>query len=141
MSNDLTTIMEPVNALTTQLTGALREQAQVTAGLSALWAQMDLRISALEHEVSGRTILHADVMMLHGRIRERVAGESAKHQLIPKAESVLRAEIRKAVLKRYGIKDLHDLPAAKLDEAAGYIDTMPIIRLVIKAREKANASV
>lgn len=98
-------------------------------------ARVESRIRSLENKQNA-TILHRDALALAARIRARAAAEAEKYRLDRKAENRLRGVIRRAALQRYGIQDLHDLPAAKLDEAAGYIDILPVYRAILKIREK-----
>lgn len=98
-------------------------------------ARVESRIRTLEQKQNA-TILHKDALILASRIRARAAAEAEKYHLDRKAEGQLRTAVKLAVLQRYGIPDLHDLPAAKLDEAAGYIDILPVYRTVLKIREK-----
>lgn len=119
---------------------ALREYSRQTESLIVQYiAQMEARLRALESSALTATILHRDALAVSARIRERADAESQKYRLDPKGRLALRSAMRKAFLTRYGIKDVHDLPMSKLDEARGYIDAMPIYRAVMKIREKARS--
>ena len=103
-------------------------------------ARIECRIRDLEQQSAAATILHKDVLALQARIRARADAIAQERRLGPKGTGALRTAMRRNVLQRYGIQDLHDLPAAKLTEAQLYIDAMPMFRTVMKIREKHGAS-
>ena len=129
----------PLRELTQQQGENLQQIGVVMTALSQLYAQMDARMTALEQEQSKATILHKDALRLSRSIREKAAGEADRYQLTPAGEKLLRAELKKAVLKQYGIRDLHDLPLHRLTDCERYIAGWLSFRAVMRVRERLEA--
>jgi len=130
--HDLITLHE----LTGSQSDNLRQLVSISAGLASLFSQMDARMTALEQEIAGATILHQDVLLLMRRIRERADTDGEKYHLTSRGIIMLRTMLKRSVASRYGIRDLHDLPKARLDDALRYIDNAPTYKLVLKVRER-----
>lgn len=106
--------------------------------LGQMIAAMQNRMDELEARQRQVTISHRDVLQVMARIRWK-AGETCMKYNLQDAKSVkiFRAAIKKDVLRRAQVKDLHDLPAASLPAAEKQIDSWTDIRLVMERRGQA----
>lgn len=96
---------------------------------------MQRRMDELEARQAAVTISHMDAKQLMARIRWKAAETCRKYNLQDKGSpKIFRAAIKKDVLKRYQVKDLHDLPAAILPAAEKQVDSWTDIRLVMERR-------
>ena len=96
---------------------------------------MQRRMDELEARQAAVTISHEDVKMLQAKIRWRAEEICRKNNLQDKdSPRIIRAAIKKDVLKRHQVKDLHDLPAAMLAAAHKQIETWTDIRLIMERR-------
>lgn len=103
--------------------------------MGQLVAQMQRRMDELEARQAAVTISHMDAKQLMARIRWKAAETCRKYNLQDKGSpKIFRAAIKKDVLKRYQVKDLHDLPAAMLPAAEKQVDSWTDIRLVMERR-------
>lgn len=108
-----------------------RYLVQMGQMLSVMQARMD-EMEARQAQV---TIRHADAKKIMALIRARAAELCRKYSLEdPKSAAVLRAAMKKDVLKRYAVKDLHDIPAAGLSGAENLIGGWTNIRLIMERR-------
>lgn len=105
--------------------------------LAQLLQTMTARLDTLEAErAQAVTVRHAEVNALNFRIREKAAQLGEKYGLAgAPALRRIRADIRKNILKAYGIKDFHDLPAVALAGAMGRIDKYANIRLMMEIKK------
>ena len=96
---------------------------------------MQRRMDELEARQAQVTISHRDVKQLMARIRWK-AGEICRKNNLQDKDSprIFRAAIRKDVLARHQVKDLHDLPATALAGAEKQVDTWTNIRLIMERR-------
>ena len=86
--------------------------------MGTLMSTMQKRMDDLEARQARVTISHGDVKRIQGLIRYRADELCRKHNLQDKdSPRILRAAIKKDVLARYQVKDLHDVPAAGLSGA------------------------
>ena len=117
------------------LTRSVDQLGQYLAQLGQMMAVMQRRMDEMEARQAAVTIRHADVKRLNQLIRMR-AGQICDKYGLTDAESpkVFRAAIKKDVLKRYGVKDLHDLPAAGMAGAENMINGWVNIRLAMERR-------
>ncbi len=99
---------------------------------------MQKRMDALEARQARVTISHAEVKRLQGMIRARADEICRKYELTDRdSPKAFRAAIKRDLLKRYQVKDLHDLPAAGLAGAEKMIGEWASIRLVMERRASA----
>ena len=96
---------------------------------------MQRRMDELEARQAQVTISHGDVKQLMARIRWK-AGEICRKNNLQDKDSprIFRAAIKKDVLARYQVKDLHDLPAAALAGAGKQVDSWTNIRMIMERR-------
>ena len=96
---------------------------------------MQRRMDEMEARQTQVTISHGDAKQLMARIRWKAAETCRKYNLQDKdSPKIFRAAIKKDVLKRYQVKDLHDLPAAMLPAAEKQVDSWTDIRLAMERR-------
>lgn len=107
------------------------------AQMGQLITAMQRRMDEMEARQEKITVRHADVKRIQQLIRIRTAEICGKYALNAESAKVLRAAIKKDVLKRWGVKDLHDLPAAAKDAVENAIGGWTNIRLVMERRGQA----
>ena len=81
------------------------------------------------------TISHGDVKRIQQLIRIRAGEICGKYQLEAENAKAFRAAIRRDVLKRWGVKDLHDIPEAALGAVENAIGSWVNIRMVMERRQ------
>ena len=107
---------------------------EITGQLIRVVARLEARLSALEEKGDKITILHKDALALGREIRARADEIGARYQLDEKAVRAIRSAIKKDVLRQYGIRDLHDLPAKALPSCRTAIrmwSSLSVIRAVM----------
>ena len=103
--------------------------------MGKLIGQMQRRMDEMEARQAAVTVSHADVKRIQARIRSRADEICRKNNLQDKdSPRIFRAAIKKDVLARYQVKDLHDLPAAALAGAGKQVDSWTNIRLIMERR-------
>ena len=107
-------------------------------------AQMMLRLQGrldeLEEKQKAVTVTHDDVKGIQQLIRMRADEYCEKYGLTDSKDAAkIRAAIKKAILVRYGIKDLHDVPAIARQAVEVLISRWADIKLVYRIREKHRA--
>ena len=108
------------------------------AQMGRMLAAMQRRIEDMEAREQAVTVPHSEVKVIMARIRFR-SGEICEKYGLEKAQAkVFRSAIRKEMLKKYGIRDLHDLPASEIGAAERWIDGWNSMRLVMECRDRAE---
>ena len=108
------------------------------AQMGRMLAAMQRRIEDMEAREQAVTVPHSEVKVIMARIRFR-SGEIVEKYGLEKAQAkVFRSAIRKEMLKKYGIRDLHDLPASEIGAAERWIDGWNSMRLVMECRDRAE---
>lgn len=108
------------------------------AQMGRMLAAMQRRIEDMEAREQAVTVPHSEVKVIMARIRFR-SGEIVEKYGLEKAQvKVFRSAIRKEMLKKYGIRDLHDLPASEIGAAERWIDGWNSMRLVMECRDRAE---
>ena len=103
--------------------------------MGQLIGQMQRRMDEMESRQAAVTVSHADVKRIQARIRSRADDICRKNNLQDKdSPRIFRAAIKKDVLRRHQVKDLHDLKAAALPGAEMQIDRWTDIRLLMERR-------
>ena len=120
-----------------QLHRDVQQMGEMMARMGQLMACMQRRMDEMEARQEKITVRHADVKRIQQLIRIRTAEICGKYALNAESAKVLRAAIKKDVLKRWGVKDLHDLPAAAKDAVENAIGGWTNIRLVMERRGQA----
>ena len=126
------------------IAGAYIMPAEAVKQLSAQVAQLGRIVSVLARRMedmeaqSARliTVSHAQALQLGKLIRGKAQAVAQRYGLPADSEKKIRAAIKKELLARIGVKDLHDTPLAAWDRAAGIIDGWSNIALVMELRRR-----
>ena len=114
----------------------ISQMGKYMAQMGQLIGQMQRRMEDLEARQAAVTISHADVKRIQARIRARADELCGKYNLADReSPKKFRAAINKDTMKRYGVKDLHDLPAAGMAGAENMIGSWVNIRMAMERRE------
>ena len=113
----------------------VQKMGQYIMQMGQLLGTMQRRMDEMEARQAAVTISHEDVKRLQAKIRWRADAICGKYGLRdPESARKFRAAIKKDVLARYHVKDLHDLQAAMLPAAHKQIESWTDIRLVMERR-------
>jgi hypothetical protein len=108
--------------------------------MGQIMLQMQNRLDELEERQRLATLSHEDVKGVQILIRNRSVEYCEKYELRDTgSRRAISGAIKKAVLKRYGVKDLHDVPAIARQAVESQISKWADIRLAMKCREKNRA--
>ena len=117
-----------------QLGGYLTQMGQIMI-------QMQNRLDELEEKQRLVTLSHDEVKAVQILIRNRSMEYCEKYGLEDTgSRRAITGAIKKAVLKRYSVKDLHDVPAIARQAVESQISRWADIRLAMKCREKSRAA-
>ena len=127
------------DAKTTALVPALQENVdqlgRYLMQMGQMMNAMQRRLDEMEARQAAVTISHAEAKRLQALIRGRADELCRKYNLQDKdSPKIFRAAIKKDLLKRFLVKDLHDLPAAALVRAEALLNSWGNIRLVMERR-------
>ena len=96
---------------------------------------MQRRMDEMEARQAAVTVRHADVKRIQARIRARADELCGKYNLQDReSPKKFRAAMKKDILRRWAVKDLHDLPDAALPAVEKALDSWTDIRLVMERR-------
>lgn len=124
---------KPGNALA--LAQNVDKLGQYLMQLGTMMGTMQRRLDEMEERQAQVTISHAEAKRLQALIRGRADELCRKYNLQDKdSPKIFRAAIKKDLLKRFLVKDLHDLPAAALGRAEALVDSWVNIRLAMERR-------
>ena len=113
----------------------VQRMGQYIGQLGQMIAAMQRRMDEMEKQQAAVTIRHEDVKRLLGLIRMRAEQICGKYELTDRdSPRIFRAAIKKDLLKRFGVKDLHDVPAAMLAGAESMVNSWTSVRLVMERR-------
>lgn len=122
----------------TELQANVAQLGQYIGQLGAIIGAMQRRMDELEKQQAAVTIRHEDVKRLQALIRMRAEQICGKYELKDKdSPRIFRAAIKKDVLKRCGVKDLHDVPAGQLGGVENLVNGWTNIRLTMERRSRA----
>lgn len=103
--------------------------------MGQLVAQMQRRMDEMEARQAAVTMSHGDVKRIQALIRCRADEICRKYNLQDeKSPKIFRAAIKKDVLRRCQVKDLHDIPEAMRAAVDKQIGSWTDIRLVMERR-------
>jgi len=103
--------------------------------MGQMMAAMQRRLDDLEARQAQVTICHGDVRRIQALIRYRADEICRKYDLQDAASPrIFRAAIKKDVLKRYQVKDLHDIPETAIPAVDKMINGWVNIRLAMERR-------
>lgn len=118
-----------LQANTEQLGAYLVQMAQ-------MMMRMRERLDELEEKQKAVTVTHDEVKAIQLLIRLRADEYCEKYSLEDAKDAAkVRAAIKKAILTRYGIKDLHDVPAIARQAVEALISRWTDIKMVYRIRE------
>ena len=119
------------------LQGNVEQLGAYLVQMAQMMSIMQRRLDEMEESRRRVTADHEEVRKMAALIRLRAREYCEKYQLTDKKDqTAVRNAIKKAVLVRYGIRDLHDCPQVALQAVQKQIDNWADIRLVMKIREK-----
>ena len=103
--------------------------------LGTMIGTMQRRMDEMEARQAAVTISHADVKRIQARIRSRADELCGKYNLADReSPKKFRAAMKKDILRRWAVKDLHDLPDAALPAVEKALDGWTDIRLIMERR-------
>lgn len=113
----------------------VRQMGQYIGQLGAIVGSMQKRMDEMEARQRQVTVTHEEVKRIQRLIRTRAQEICDKYALeddeSPKA---FRKAIRKDVMNRWGVRDLHDLPEAAAGAVRSAIGSWVNIRMVMERR-------
>ena len=116
----------------------VEQLGQYVAQMGKLMAAMQRRMDELEARQARVTISHGDVKRIGALIRMRADEICGRYDLRDRDSArIFRAAIKKDILKRYQVKDLHDVPEAMLPAVENQVTRWADIRLVMERRAEA----
>ena len=108
--------------------------------MAQMMLRLQNRLDELEEKQRAVTLDHGEVKIIQQLIRMRADEYCEKYGLTdPKDAAKIRAAIKKAILTRYGIKDLHDVPAIARQAVEAIISRWADIKAVYRIRESHRA--
>ena len=103
--------------------------------LGTMIGTMQRRMDEMEARQAAVTISHVDVKRIQARIRSRADELCGKYNLQDReSPKKFRAAMKKDILRRWAVKDLHDLPDAALPAVEKTLDSWTDIRLIMERR-------
>lgn len=123
----------------TEFNRGVAQLAEAVPKIVQTMMMMQQRLTELEERQRQVTLDHEEVRIIMSLIRLR-ADEFCEKYALTDAGSVraVRGAIKKDVLKRYGVKDLHDVPAIARLAVQSQIDRWTSIRLAMDLRARAG---
>lgn len=122
------------------LSGNVQQMGSYLLQLAAMMQQMQKRMDEMEAQQRAVTLTHGEVKILQELIRRRAYEYCEKYEILtPGALRSIGAGIKRAILTRYGVKDLHDVPAIARQAVEAQISRWSDIRLAMKCREKIRS--
>ena len=131
------TVVNPEAEAAVTLRENVETLGQYVLTLGQMITQMQRRMREMEDQQRQVTVSHAEALRVAAMIRARAA-ECCERYELRSAESVrtIRTAIKREILRRHGIRDLHDLPAEQLRAAMDEINRWSGIRLMMELRGK-----
>ena len=104
--------------------------------MAQMMMRMRERLDELEKKQKAVTVTHDEVKGIQQLIWMRADEYCEKYGLTDAKDAAkIRAAIKKAILTRYGIKDLHDVPAIARQAVEALISRWADIKMVYRIRE------
>ena len=118
------------------LSGNVEALGAYLVQMGQMMNRMQKRLDEMEENQKKITLTHQEVKDLQVLIRLRAMEYCEKYQITdPACLRKVSAAMKKAVLTRYGVKDLHDVTAIARSAVEAQICHFTDIRLVMKCRE------
>lgn len=123
------------------LSGNVEQLGTYLVQMAQMLQMMQKRMDEFEAAQKKITLTHQDVKDVNSMIRTAAANYCLKYDIMDAGSGkAVRLAMKKAILKRYGVKDLHDVPAIARQAVEAQIMHWTDIRLVMKRREIIAAS-
>ena len=118
-----------------QLHQDVEQMGALMMRMGQIISTMQRRLDDLEERQAKITISHGEVKRVQGLIRCRADEICRKYNLQDKdSQKIFRAAIKKDVLRRWQVKDLHDIPEAAISAVDNLISGWTNIRMVMERR-------
>ncbi len=128
--------VEQLVKLSTSNQATAEQLSGMVQQLGVYLIQLDARMRKQEELLQRRvTISSGQYKQLMAAARRRSAEISRKYQLPVSAGARIRTAIKKDVLARWGVKDLHDLPESALGEALAGMNAWDSYSFVRRLRQ------
>lgn len=116
----------------------VRKMGEMILQLGTMIGAMQKRLDEMEARQEAVTISHGDVKRIQALIRCRADEICRKYGLSDReSPKIFRAAMKKDVLRRCQVKDLHDVPERMRSAVDRQIDSWTDIRLVMERRGSA----
>ncbi len=137
MSENAIVLMPEVAA---DLAGNTEQLGRYLVQMAAMMKTIQNRLEQLEENERKVTLSHAEVKDVQLLIRLRSAEYCEKYNIVSSG-NLRRVSngIKRAVLTRYGVKDLHDVPAIARQAVEAQISRWSDVRLMMKCRDALAA--
>ena len=137
MSENAIVLMPEVAA---DLAGNTEQLGRYLVQMAAMMKTIQNRLEQLEENERKVTLSHAEVKDVQMLIRLRSAEYCEKYNIVSSG-NLRRVSngIKRAVLTRYGVKDLHDVPAIARQAVEAQISRWSDVRLMMKCRDALAA--
>ena len=123
------------------LSGNVEQLGAYLVQMAQMMQTIQKRMDEFEKAQQQITLTHQDVLIINGMIRTAAADYCLRYDILDDGSGrAVRSAIKKAILKRYGVKDLHDVPAIARSAVEAQIQHWTDIRLVMKRREIAGGA-
>lgn len=121
------------------LSGNVEQLGAYLVQMAQMMHMMQKRLDEMEEQQKKITFSHEETKVITELIRIRAMDYCDRYRIGDDGSiRAVRNAIKKAVLRRYGVKDLHDVPAIARQAVEKQIDHWTDIRLVMKRREIAG---
>ena len=121
-----------------QLHRDVQQMGEMMVRMGQLITAMQRRMDEMEARQRQVTVTHEEVKRIQRLIRMRAQELCDKYALDDKeSPKAFRKAIRKDVMNRWGVKDLHDLPEAAAAAVRSAIGSWVNIRMVMERRTQA----
>ena len=137
MSENAIVLMPEVAA---DLAGNTEQLGRYLVQMAAMMKTIQNRLEQLEENERKVTLSHAEVKDVQMLIRLRSAEYCEKYNIVSSG-NLRRVSngIKRAVLTRFGVKDLHDVPAIARQAVEAQISRWSDVRLMMKCRDALAA--
>lgn len=135
---DETAIITRQEQLLSQQQAQLQQVGQYVMQLGATVAQLTAELKAIKRQQAAVTLTHAQTLEVQRRARAKAAALCERYRLAgSQAVNQMKATILKDVLRAQGVKNLHDIPAASLDDIKRQVDGFTGFEASRSIKEKA----
>ena len=123
-----------------ELRESVGQMQLVLAQMARLLRDTRSQMEEMQAQQKKVTATHDEVKRIQAAIRAAAEYFCSRHGFTDPADlRAVRADIKKTILNRWQVKDLHDVPQVALGSVGKLIETYGNIRLVYRLREKHAA--